>query len=393
MSNTNRNDNSSSLKSWLLPIFILMCFPPLGVLLIVLKLLDGSVRPKPKQGRHPYYSQSSQFQEGPLGARTTASAPSDAQSSRVQNGVNSAQNSIFQNMNRMAKRLIIVGSILAVLPLIGSSLEELIWGFRWLFQGDFELFWYEISHNLPMLIASGGGIGCLWAGLRRRKQAKTFRRYLSMIGHQTVVSIPDIASAMGIPASKVREDLADMFDSGIFSAGYLDWGNDQLVLSSEGIRPKPKKKKAPSQPKAPVQPEPDILAEIKAVNDAIANEKMSQQIDRIGVITSKILDYQKEHPNKASQLRTFLSYYLPATLRILRAYAQLESQDVDGENIRAAMDRIENMMSKVVEGFEKQLDQLFQGDVLDLTADVQVLEQMLAKDGLSIQDESIQMDM
>ena len=81
-----------------------------------------------------------------------------------------------------------------------------------------------------------------------------------------------------------------------------------------------------------------------------------------------------------------MSYYLPTTLKILRAYAQLEDQEVEGENISAAMERIENMMDKVVEGFEKQLDQLFQGDALDITADVEVLERMLAKDGLSSQD-------
>ena len=40
-------------------------------------------------------------------------------------------------------------------------------------------------------------------------------------------------------------------------------------------------------------------------------------------------------------------------------------------------------MDKVVEGFEKQLDLLFQGDAMDITTDVEVLERMLAKDGLS----------
>ena len=45
--------------------------------------------------------------------------------------------------------------------------------------------------------------------------------------------------------------------------------------------------------------------------------------------------------------------------------------------------RIEHMMDKVVEGFETQLDMLFQGDAMDITADVEVLERMLAKDGLA----------
>ena len=139
---------------------------------------------------------------------------------------------------------------------------------------------------------------------------------------------------------------------------------------------------APPPPKAD---ENAILAEIRAINDAIDNEKLSAQIDRVGVITAKILDYQKAHPEKEAELHSFLSYYLPTTLKILRTYAQLEDQEVAGENITAAMSRIEGMMDKAVEGFEKQLDRLFQGDVMDITTDVEVLERMLAKDGLSDQ--------
>lgn len=115
-----------------------------------------------------------------------------------------------------------------------------------------------------------------------------------------------------------------------------------------------------------------VLAEIRAVNDSIEDAALSAQIaPASGLITCpRIFEYQKSHPERSAQLHAFLSYYLPTTLKILRAYAQLESQGVEGENIAAAMSRIEGMMGKVVEGFEKQLDQLFQGDAMDITTDV-----------------------
>ena len=93
--------------------------------------------------------------------------------------------------------------------------------------------------------------------------------------------------------------------------------------------------------------------------------------------------FRSSHPNKEGQLRTFLNYYLPTTLKILRAYAQLDAQGIEGENISAAKKRIEDMMDQVVSGFEKQLDKLFQDDAMDITSDVEVLESMLKKDGLS----------
>ncbi len=164
----------------------------------------------------------------------------------------------------------------------------------------------------------------------------------------------------------------------------MDYGGDRIVLSGGGLEDavRQESRTAPQAP-PPQERENAVLAEIREVNDDIDNEKMSAQIDRIGVITAKILDYQKSHPEKAPQLHSFLSYYLPTTLKILRAYARLEDQEISGENIAAAMGRIEGMMDKVVEGFEKQLDLLFQGDAMDVSADVEVLERMLAKDGLS----------
>ena len=159
-----------------------------------------------------------------------------------------------------------------------------------------------------------------------------------------------------------------MLEENLFPNGYLDLGSGMLVISGDGLSDPPKEEpKQPEQPKEE-RPQDAVLDEIRAVNDAIDNPRLSQQIDRIGVITAKILDYQRQHPEKSPQLHSFLSYYLPTTLKILRAYGQLEDQEISGE------------------GFEKQLDQLFQGDALDITSDVEVLERMLSKDGLSSKD-------
>ena len=255
----------------------------------------------------------------------------------------------------------------------------------WLLHGDAIWFWDQLLNAIPLLCFLGGGAGVLWAGLRKKKQVRTYRNYLAMIGRRQTISISTLASATGASPAKVRDCLEDMLDDGLFPLGFLDYGGDRLVLSGEGLNdPAPAQEEKTEEKKAaPVDEENAVLAEIRAVNDSIEDAALSAQIDRIGVITAKIFEYQKSHPERSAQLHAFLSYYLPTTLKILRAYAQLESQGVEGENIAAAMSRIEGMMGKVVEGFEKQLDQLFQGDAMDITTDVAVLEQMLQKDGLS----------
>ena len=369
-----RGGNRSNWGFWILALFFLFMLPPVGILMIVIKLAGGGRKKSRPRGRHPYYMQKEQ---GQMGARTVQMG-GQAQAGRSPNpGTVPPANSLLSQMASKAKRLTTVGIVLsAIFGFI--SIEEMV-GNLWMLP---DAAWYLEEIVFP-LCGFGAGLGCLWAGLRRQKQVRTFRSYLAMIGSRTTISISALSSAMGVSPAKVRDTLEDMLDDGFFPLGYLDYGSDRLVLTSDGIPDPPKEEEKPAQEEPAEDPQNAILEEIRAINADIDNPKLNQQIDRIGVITAKVFEYQRSHPQKSNQLHRFLSYYLPTTLKILRAYAQLEDQEVDGENISAAMERIEGMMDKVVEGFEKQLDQLFQGDALDITADVEVLERMLAKDGLS----------
>ena len=369
-----RGGNRSNWGFWILALFFLFMLPPVGILMIVIKLASGGRKKSRPRGRHPYYMQKEQ---GQMGARTVQMG-GQAQAGRSPNpGTVPPANSLLSQMASKAKRLTTVGIVLsAIFGFI--SIEEMV-GNLWMLP---DAAWYLEEIVFP-LCGFGAGLGCLWAGLRRQKQVRTFRSYLAMIGSRTTISISALSSAMGVSPAKVRDTLEDMLDDGFFPLGYLDYGSDRLVLTSDGIPDPPKEEEKPAQEEPAEDPQNAILEEIRAINADIDNPKLNQQIDRIGVITAKVFEYQRSHPQKSNQLHSFLSYYLPTTLKILRAYAQLEDQEVEGENISAAMDRTEGMMDKVVEGFEKQLDQLFQGDALDITADVEVLERMLAKDGLS----------
>ena len=377
MSNEFKSNQKSDLIYWLIAVGLLFTgiAAPVGVVMIVLKLMGGK-----KKGRHPYYMQ--RDGEAPAGARTTASAQGeDAPRGKKAGGKKrrSAPQDQLAQMARSAKNLTTTGAILAAVFGCISVIDaaDNLWMLP-------DVLWY-LEEIIPLLCFTAVGLGLLGAGLLKRRTVHRYRGYLAMIGSHKAVSVSALSSTTGSTPAKVRDDLEDMLDDGFFPKGFLDYGSDRLVVDGNGLEEAPAPQAEP-QPAPKAEEEDAILAEIRAVNDAVANEKVSAQIDQIGTITAKILDYQRSHPDSAPQLHSFLSYYLPTTLKILRAYGQLESQEVSGENITAAMARIEGMMDKVVEGFEKQLDLLFQGDAMDITADVAVLERMLAKDGLSDQE-------
>ena len=125
------------------------------------------------------------------------------------------------------------------------------------------------------------------------------------------------------------------------------------------------------------------IAEMKRLDDNIADEKISAQIVRLGTLTEKILGQVKTDPAKLPQIRKFMNYYVPTTLKLLNAYDRMGAQGVEGENISGTMAKVEQMMGTIVIAFEKQLDSLFGSEALDISTDITVLENMMAREGLS----------
>ena len=125
---------------------------------------------------------------------------------------------------------------------------------------------------------------------------------------------------------------------------------------------------------------------MRALNDSIQDETISAQIDRLEEVSSRIFQYVKDNPAKLPQIRKFMSYYLPTTIKLLTAYDQMSRQGVSGENITGTMEKVEGMMSSIVQAFEKQLDSLFGDEAMDISTDITVLENMMVREGLAADD-------
>jgi len=124
------------------------------------------------------------------------------------------------------------------------------------------------------------------------------------------------------------------------------------------------------------------VSEMRRLNDAIKDEKISAQIDRLELVTGKIVDAVVAEPSKLPQIRKFLNYYLPTTLKLLNAYDRMDSTGVSGTNIDGTKGRIEDILDTVCAAFDKQLDSLYGAEALDISTDITVLEQMLAREGI-----------
>ena len=147
----------------------------------------------------------------------------------------------------------------------------------------------------------------------------------------------------------------------------------------------------PEEPKTTGNPELDkmiedgkkAIAEMKRLDDNIADPTISAQIVRLQQLAGKIFAQVEQNPEKLPQIRKFMNYYLPTTLKILNAYDRMGEQGVAGENITSTMHKVENMMATIITAFEKQLDNLFGAEAMDISTDMVVLENMMAREGLT----------
>ena len=161
----------------------------------------------------------------------------------------------------------------------------------------------------------------------------------------------------------------------------------------------PQPKQAEKKPEPQPEPEPEeklppelqsviyqgkrAIADIRRLNDEIPDERISAQIDLIERLTAQIFDCVRKNPKKLSQIRQFLNYYLPTTIKLMEQYVTLQNQSLKTENITEGMQKIEDLLDKVIIAFQRQLDALFEADVVDITADIRVMEQMMPSEGLT----------
>ena len=125
-----------------------------------------------------------------------------------------------------------------------------------------------------------------------------------------------------------------------------------------------------------------LIVQLKEANEKIDDHKLSVQIDSFVEITESILQTILDKPDKVTEIRKFLNYYLPTCINLLDHYAYFEKQKMKGDNVLKSMNKITGMMDMIETAFRKQLDSLFDNETLDIGADITVLEGMLKQEGL-----------
>lgn len=334
----------------------------------------------------------------------------DSDTGSYQNGKNSTPKVVSSSRNmpalygnpskiRSGGIMKLIGGI--VLTGGGFCLSVLIDLVGWMFWLDFGLLTV-----LPTIIGVVVGLPLSISGGRQLGFANRFKIYRQTLGSKTCCAIEKLAKNVGMSAKKVRKELQRMIDDGLFLEGHIDDKQTVLITSDatyedyqkslikqaeEKVKDLAKERQSEKEAKdAKVQEVLDkgnkFIAQIRACNDAIPGEEISGKISRMELIVKRIFERAETNPEVFPDLKKLMDYYLPMTVKLLNAYADMDKQPVQGENIQASKREIEETLDTLNQAFEKLLDELFSDTAMDVSSDISVLNTLLAQEGLKGSD-------
>ena len=346
---------------------------PIGLIALISKLSD-----KPKKVSSPR-----------SGTRTSTS-PNANVTARSTNKVEKTVVKTAKKMNRAPKAsdktsriLSIVGA--AITAIFGISLVTML--------GEVIAYgWYSymMEELFPMCGFFAGGVAMLVAGQRMKRRSARIARYLAVMGERGYISVEELCTVTGKSRKKIESDLDYMVEKGLLGAGaYLDSGRGIFFRSADAFADyaNATAKKENVTPKEANEGYAGALRAIRSANDRIADPVLSEKIDHLETVAGKIFREVEEHPEKQQQAATFLNYYLPTTLKLLDSYAKFEEAGIEGENLSRAQEHIEETMDALIKGFDKQLDDLYRNEAMDIDSDIRVMENMLRRDTASVEDD------
>ena len=353
--------NGNEWISWgMITFMFLLGLWPIGLFMLIAKLNDSTTTTR----------------------RTTTTTTKRTTAAPAQNRVKTAAKKVTQtpsDTNKTAKILQIVGAAITALFGIGLLSEF----------GDGILYqWWDWESIFSILGFVAGGVTLFTYGRKMQTRRGRIAGYRAVMGERDYVSLAELVGITGKKRSVVEKDIEYMIRKNMLGTGaFFDAGRGILFRSADAYQRylQERTRKENLTPKEANEGYSGALRAIREANDRIPDPVFSEKLDRMEELAGKIFREVETHPEKQKQASMFFDYYLPTTLKLLGTYTEFEEAGIEGENLRQAKVRIESIMDNLLENFEKQLDELYRSEALDVDADIRVMESMLNRDLSSVE--------
>ena len=153
---------------------------------------------------------------------------------------------------------------------------------------------------------------------------------------------------------------------------------------------KPEVQKAQPQPapkpETKTEQAPSYIDLINDYNTTITDEKLSEALYSTTAMLKHLEILQAKYPKSNHKLDKLYQHYLPILLEILKNYVAVESAHAGSAEAAAVQQKLMKTIILINEAIKNITSSLFDEEMMNLSADMTVLENILKQDGL-VQDD------
>jgi len=401
-----KKNKDGGVLSWILIVVLLNVLPPAGVILLIAKLMghdllgklfrrlssskSNSGTPGSSAGGKYYSTFSSSTSRGvrngqsagpdqihwekvsPQSEPASAETPKKESSGRGKKKTTEKDDGIT-HISRGKNALFYCGWILLALSIL-IGIDDISNG---------EGFWTICSSAATMF----GSIGMLYTAHSKDKKEQLYQNCVRIVGDKACYDLNALAKSTGLKPKKLERELNEMLERHYFDeSAYIDKARGQLVLNREYAEAQANTVYQAAEQQREQDKYDLLLQELERACQRIQDRELLEKTVQIRGLTAAIFHAVRVEPEKENQITSFLNYYFPTTLKLLDSYADIEAKGYQGEKLSQTGERIKGTADTLITAYQKQLDNLYLHDALNLDADIDVLETMLKRDGLSGSD-------
>lgn len=261
--------------------------------------------------------------------------------------------------------------------------------------------------TIVLLCLAGACAGVIAGGANIRKQLRQFKEYLAAMDNDEFCEIKNIAGKCRRTEKATAADLRKMINKRMFIEGHLDdtdqWfiGNNEMYQKYMDAKSNYSRRKEETDAEAArragetaeeanfrmvMEKGRESIRQIRDANTALPGEEISRQLDKLESLVGNIFKRIEEKPSLLPEIKKFMDYYLPTTVKLVNVYKNFEKESVQSDDIVNAKKEIEQTLAAIETAFEKLLSELYEDTVMDVSTDISVLKTMFARDGLTEKD-------
>ena len=252
------------------------------------------------------------------------------------------------------------------------------------------------------LIMGVPGAICFYLGFTKRQKIKRLMGYYNLAKEKGYASIEELARVNGKTKGYIVRDIYKMIADGMLPQAHIDETETYFILDSktndlyenmmkshEAQKEQEVKEEKKAEEDAAKKVSETVaqgrryIQAINEANAAIPGEEITKKLDDLSLIMDRIFSFVEEHPEEEGSMRKFMDYYLPTTLKLVRAYRDFDADPVQGDNITASKREIEETLDTINNAFKRLYDDLYEDTAMDISTDINVLYTLFAQDGLT----------